>query len=110
LGPSFREDGADDCLSLNCSFGGPPELTHGVEMWRSEALKLPWMIYHRMLTHPRRTYNVREADTFFVPAWGNGAGGTKVPCPNPAALWAELLGQNPLLKSDAEKVGPRYAD
>jgi hypothetical protein len=39
---------------------------------------MAWMVFNRLLRSQHRTLNVSEADIFFIPAWGNGAGKVKV--------------------------------
>lgn len=105
LDASFREDGRPDCSSRDCAFGGPPVQIGGLEAWSSNQFELPWMIYHRLLNSPRRTKDVREAEVFFVPAWGTGLLGR---CAEPAALLAALRQENPRLETEGEHIGPRH--
>ena len=50
----------------------------------------PWMVYSRLLQSPHRTLDPADADVFFVPAWGNGAGELATPCPDKEVLWQAL--------------------
>ena len=90
-------------------FGGPPHDAEGYSVWTSNTFLIPIMLHYRLVHSPQRTFDVDEADVFFIPVY-QFLRPAKMGCEEKDNLVQTLMRLNPKLKDPAwvREKGPRH--
>ena len=90
-------------------FEGPPSDVEGYPVWGHDGTRIPIMLLYRIVNSPQRTFDVDEADVFFIPAYQMKYP-NRVKCNDKDDLVQTLKKLNPKLNDPAwvREKGPRH--
>ena len=91
-------------------FEGPPSDVEGYPVWGHDGTRIPIMLQYRIVKSHQRTFDVDEADVFFIPAYQFKYPKPIEKCAETKDLVETLIKLNPKLKDQAwvREKGPRH--